>query len=183
MSDDGYVLADVMAALAVISLTMGGTLAGAALLAKVQARTDLETAKTAGLKRVSVALGDLLGQAGPFRSRDAHFDGEAQAFDFACGARRCGARLVKDGQDLSLEVTRASGEQETIALRGVDDARFAYVGALGAGDTWPRWSAKPDRLRQLTLLQTPGEAPLAQAALPIDQPMVCEFDVVSQDCR
>lgn len=183
MNDEGYVLSDTLAGLAIIGLAMGGMLAGVTLLAQVQGRTDREIARIAELKRASVALGDLLGRAGPFRTRDSHFDGAPQAFDFACGTQRCGARLETVEDKLLLQVTRASGELEAISLRDVQAAHFTYVGGITAGDTWPRPTARPDRLRQVTLVDASGETLLAQAALPVDQPMICEFDVVSQDCR
>jgi len=184
MNDDGFTLSDTLAALAIIGLAMGGVVTGGALLAKAQGRTDIRVARVAGLKRASVALDDLLAQAGPFRSRDAVFEGAPRAFSFSCGqAGRCGARLAGEGQTLALAVTRASGAQETIALKGVASAHFLYVGGVTEGDAWPRPAARPERLRQLALVDDADESPLVQALLPIDQPTTCEFDVVSQDCR
>lgn len=183
MSDDGFVLSDTLAALAILGLTMSGVVIGGTLLARIQARTDLEMSRVMGLKRASMALNDLLGQAGPFRSRDAAFNGGPLAFDFECGAARCGARLVTDQENAVLTVTGASGQPETITLTGVGETRFSYASFTGSGQTWPRASVKPDRLHQVALLQVPAQAPLAQATLSKDQPMTCEFDVISQECR
>ncbi len=183
MSQDGYTLVDTLAALAILGMAMGGVMTGGALLTRAQVNTDGTVARAMGLKRASVALDDLLGQAGPFRSRDSNFTGSPQAFDFACAAGRCGAQLEQTDGRLTLRFARASGQTEIVPLRGVDAAHFVYVGGLVSNQTWPHATARPERLRQLALLEDTDQKPLVQVMLAVDQPLTCAFDTVSQDCR
>lgn len=182
MTDDGYTLADTLAALAILGLSIAGATTGLSSLTKIHSATELRSVETASLKRASVLLNDLLTDAGPFTNRNAALQGDSSGFAFDCGSARCGARLEAAITGARLVVSSPGNVEHTVRLKP-QNVRFVYFGSSTSGRAWPQASDDRQRLRSVSLVDEQGDAPLVQTVLWIDQPVRCEFDVVAQDCR
>lgn len=182
MSDDGYTLADTLAALAIVGLSIAGVTTGLSSLSKIHLTTERRSAETAGLKRASVLLTDLFHDAGPFTNRSTVLEGDSLSFAFDCGPGRCSAHLENAIQGARLVVRRAGGVERSVRLEP-QNVRFIYFGSSTSGEAWPQTSDDRQRLRSVGLVDEQGDVPLVQAVLWTDQPVRCEFDVVAQDCR
>ena len=187
MSQDGYTLAETLAALLIIGLAIGGLTEGMRVIGLMQTAAARTAHETQGLRQAQQALGGLLDAQGPFRSdeRD-RFVGDVASFDFDCGTNvRCGARLVrKDGAERLL-VTRRDGDKASAPLLRVSDARFSYGDGETAAPDWPPEPGRRHVLKSVTILgrSTSGEVPVATARLWVEQAPGCQFDPIAQDCR
>lgn len=186
MSQDGYTLAEALAALLIVGLAIGGLTQGVYVLGRLQAANGRATADARAVRAADRALVALLAEQGPFTSKDPErFTGDRRAFHFECGgAVPCGARLVGQARGARLAITGAEGRVSEFSLPNVPDPWFVYVDAVGRSDAWP--PAGPHRtLSAVSLVSGPAgqETPLANARLWIEQAPDCQFDSISQDCR
>lgn len=190
MNEAGYTLTEMLTALAMIGLAMGGLSAGLGVLGRLQA-DDART--VADLNAARVAHGgvmNVLDGEGPFRSRDAAgFKGDAGGFHFPCGdGATCDVRLAQDGAGCPrLDVTDAKAVQRRFRIPGAGPLAFSYVGTLGPSAAWPPEDLERQALRAVTLRRAtsgPGAQPdVFEARVWREQPADCAFDVLIQDCR
>lgn len=186
MSDAGYTLAEMLAALMVIGLAFGGLAQGAAVVGRMQGgatRTVHQAAASADLAR---ALDDVAGSSGPFVSdgRGA-FAGVPDAFGFDCAdGARCGASLASASDGAWLTLARGL-QQKRLRLPAGGSAHFVYVDDVGSSSRWPVAGGTPRMLRSISLEVGSGanEVLLAQTRLWIEEPPQCVFDSVAQGCR
>jgi prepilin-type N-terminal cleavage/methylation domain-containing protein len=190
MNEAGYTLTEMLVAMAMIGLTMGGLASGLAVLGRLQADdaravADLNAARTAHGGVMNVLDGE-----GPFRSRDtAAFKGDAGGFQFSCGdAATCTVRLAQDGSGHPrLDVTDAKAVQRRFRLPGEGPLAFTYIGALGPNESWPPSGQARQILRAVNLRRagpaSHSEPDLFEARVWREQPADCAFDVLIQDCR
>ncbi|MDR3509243.1 MAG: type II secretion system protein [Caulobacteraceae bacterium] len=185
MNQDGYTLAETLAALVMIGLAMGGLTAGVRVIGLNQAATGRNLVQGQDLRVADQALSRLFQDQGPFLSSDsAGLRGATTELSFPCGASVCGAKILADGAGSVLRFNgRASGQG--LHLPRAQSARFAYVGTAGLSDRWPPRGAGQDTLRGVMVLADNGrgESPVADARLWRDQPVACAFDPISQVCR
>lgn len=185
MSDAGYTLAETLAALAVLSLAVGGLTAAAQGLAQRQRLVADTLLDAEGPRAAQAALERLLETAGPFRSHEPdRFRGAARRLQFDCGAPEpCAAELVDATGGQALRLT-SPGQVRTLALRRAG-LRFRYRGSEGPADAWPPAAARRQALRSVALVagDAPGGLALAEARVWAEQPLACQFDVILQDCR
>ena len=190
MSQDGYTLAETMAALVKIGLAIGGLGQATFLIGRLNRATGAQVAADHHLGAAQRTLDDLLGKAGPFRVGDSQaFNGRAQSFDFSCDADRiCGAELVTSEAQTTLVVRRRGRATAARSLGRVRNARFLYGDTRGLHGAWP---AESDGSGGKPLLSTvvlvegrddPGR-PLAVAAVWAQQAATCQFDSISGECR
>ncbi|HEX7761128.1 MAG TPA: prepilin-type N-terminal cleavage/methylation domain-containing protein [Caulobacteraceae bacterium] len=184
MNDDGYTLAEMLAALAILGLAFGGLTQGARVIGQLQTKAAATARTTADDRRAQAALESLMARRGPFTSdgRGA-FQGTASGFTFDCEAGRCGVEVVK-AQDRAWLVIHQGGQQQRIVL-SAPNAAFAYVDATGSSPIWPNAQARPTALTTV-LLQGAGPGgsrPLAAARVWVEEPANCVFDAIAQGCR
>jgi type II secretory pathway component PulJ len=92
MREDGYTLAEALAALLMISLAVGGLLEGMDVIGKTQARAGASVEEGRSLRAASENLASLVHRAGAVSSDDAAFAGDARRLDFDCPTGvRCAA--------------------------------------------------------------------------------------------
>ncbi len=188
MRDAGYTLAEMLAALMIVGLAIGGLSAGLGVLGRLQSMNARAVGALQATHIAQVGLRDLLSSAGPFRALDVNgLQGDAAGLQFPCGAARCRARLLPPaGGGARLELTAANGRVRTMDLRDPGPLAFSYVGGLGPSPTWPPAGGERQALRAVSLLRRPnGSAaePVLEARIWREQPAACDFDVVMQDCR
>ncbi len=184
MSEAGYTLAEMLAALAILGLTVAGLTEGTRVIGRLQAKATGAAQAAAADRRAEMALDGLMAGQGPFVS-DGRGDlrGDASSFAFGCGAGRCGAAIVKD-QGRTWLVVHQGGQQHRTAL-AAQGAAFSYADSEGSASFWPSGSPRPRSLTAV-LLQTTGrggERSLAAAHLWIEEPRNCVFDAIAQGCR
>lgn len=186
MSEDGYTLAETLAALVMIGLAVGGLTAGVRVIARGQAMTAKHIARGRDLEAVQATLASLLVGQGPFESVDQHgLQGRADQFSFDCAAARsCGASLSSEPEGERLTIRGRDG-LSALRLTGVRAARFTYAGQRQISANWPPGGTEPDRLASVIVLADlgRGETPLANVRLWREQPPDCAFDPISQTCR
>lgn len=189
MSRDGYTLVEMLAALAIIALAIGGLLGAVRAIGGLQSTTAASLATAEGGLRAQADLDRLLAGEGPFFSNgDGKLSGSPMGFTFECaGVTGCSAELASARSSTSLVTRRGDSDaQMQLALHGVDAPQFTYVGQLTAGPAWPPPEPGPrQRLVRIVLAgaTATGKTPLASVRLWREEGRACSFDVVAQACR
>jgi len=178
-SDDGYSLAEALAALLIIGLTMGLLFQGVQALAKLQARTLTIARQSRTLAEAERALTALLAD----RARlDAELSGDASGLRFACSSRPCSATLDVAPDKMTLRVMR-DRTAHSYDIPAGEPAKLVYEGEDGRYDIWPP-SDRQVALRGVSVVGAAGgERPLIVARPWIEQPTHCEFDMIARACR
>ena len=185
MNDDGYTLAEVLAAMVMIGLAMGGMTMGVRVIGHVQAAAARAGGDASALRNIQVALAGVVSDQGPFSTKQPDaFTGSARIFSFDCGKPSpCGAKLAQIGDQQDLQASSAKAAQ-TLPVPGVTSAHFVYASQYGLSDTWPPSAPEAQVLRSVSLVRDgAGGAPIASARIWRQQPADCAFDPVSGDCR
>ena len=184
MSEAGYTLAEMLAALAILGLTVAGLTEGTRVIGRLQAKATGAAQAAAADRRAETALDGLMAGQGPFVS-DGRGDlrGDTSSFEFGCGAGRCGAAIVKDRGRTWLVVHRG-GQRQRTAL-AAEGATFSYADSEGSASLWPSGSPRPQVLTAVLLRASErgGDRTLAAAHLWIEEPRNCVFDAIAQGCR
>ncbi len=175
----GYTLAEALAALLIVGLAMAGLAEGARQLGLLQAPVSAELAETRKLRRADAALATLLA-ARP--ASDVTFSGNARAFSFDC-AGGCRAELTSTRTGMSLLVVDR-GRSARFDLPARETVKWLYGTRNGRYDQWPP-AGEPQVLRgvEAVRLTAEGEASLLAVNSWIEQPKLCEFDLITKTCR
>ena len=186
MNQDGYTLAETLAALVMIGLAIGGLTAGVRVIGRSQAEAERHMAEGRRFEALQAALTGLFSGEGPFESTDPHgLVGDAQQFSFACAkAMACGAALSADQNGERLTIRGQTG-QSAVRIAGVRAVRFSYIGLRQITTVWPPKGPDSDTLHSVIVLADRGlgEAPTANVRLWREHPLACAFDPISQTCR
>lgn len=181
MADDGYTLAEALAAVTVVGLAIGGMSLAVTTIAGQQRRIETAHRGLDAQGAADLTLQRLLDGQGPFgRASDPGFSGSASALTFACGAATCRARIEEGRRGSVLVVAKAGGAVERRPL-AMASARFAYVDESGA--SLARWPAGGGRLRAVMIRRGATGRPVAHARLDVDEGRDCQFDAVIGECR
>lgn len=181
MSADGYTLAEMLAALAILGLAFGGLAEGARALAQMQSRAVAVAGEATSDVTVQLRLQQVVSGAGPFFSDGrGGLRGDARRVDLQCGAQPCSARVEERGGRFSL-VTAVGARERRILLAG--PASFSFVDQDGFAAEWPTERLRPTRLRDLLLRSDQAGTVLATARLWNEEPQGCVFDAIAQGCR
>jgi prepilin-type N-terminal cleavage/methylation domain-containing protein len=191
MSQDGYTLTEMLAALVMIGLAIGGLTEGMRSLGLIQGSTGRVLADDRALRATHQTLDRLVAGQGPFTTGDPRgFVGQADRFSFDCdGSAPCTAALAPAPGGERLSVSGPSGATTAVVLRGLASVRFSYEGTRSVDGVWPpaptSGPAQPQTLRAITLLggTAAGEAPITRARIWAEQPSDCAFDIIGQVCR
>lgn len=134
MSEGGYTLVEMLAALAILGLSITATVAAVSMVGKLQGRAASTAASSEQSGALSSALETSFRGRGPFASAGAvPLGGTATAIDFACGLTRCSLRYT-GGARPRLEVM-GPGERRRLSAPG--GLAFRYLGSRTSGDHWP----------------------------------------------
>lgn len=185
MSEDGYTLVEMLAALAILGLALAGMAESVHALMLVQTSSARSISDREATERVRRGLLHLVSGQGPFRSKDASgLSGDRTALGFTCGdGSRCGARLTADGAGARLDLWGPGGWRDAVALRVPGGGRFAYGDADGFSQTWPPSTEQARRLTGIAVVSATGAEPIALVRLWRDQGLDCQFDPILEDCR
>lgn len=180
MNEDGYTLAEVLAAMLILGLAVGGLVEGSRIIGRMQAPVITTRRDDQVLRRAELSVAGLL----KLRSGgDQTLTGDAHGLQFTCGTRTCGLALTPDGKKLSLSVRRGEVAQ-TFPLPHAGKISLVYLARDGRFDRWPQ----PDSKRVLDgvmIVETSarGELALVVARSWIEHPKTCEFDMIARGCR
>ena len=179
----GYTLAEMLAALLIVGLTMGGLVEASFMIGRLQASATTHTARMDARREVQAQFASVLSGQGPFRSDQTRFVGEGDAFTFPCGVATCGAALRPDGADTILGLSTPASHDVRLGRR--QGPHFVYVGSSTTGDAWPPQGVTPQRLQAILLMSQDGVGfdPIATARIWRQEEPVCLFDAIVKDCR
>jgi prepilin-type N-terminal cleavage/methylation domain-containing protein len=186
MGKEGYTLVEMLVALVIISLALGGLFQAVHVIGRIQTATSRSVALSRLEGSPQSRLDGLLNDQGPFFSDapDA-FTGSPSAFSFPCSGAFCSARISALGGPGQLEVGRNGLARGGETLPSVDRASFQYVGEQTVSETWPPAKARRERLVRIVLLdhRSNGAAPLASMRLWRAEPRDCSYDPIALACR
>ena len=185
MSEDGYTLVEMLAALAILGLALAGMAESVHALMLVQTSSARSISDRAATDRVRRGLVHLVAGQGPFRSKDVSgLSGDRTALGFDCGdGAKCGARLSASGPGARLDLWGPGGWRDAVRLHVPGGARFAYGDADGFSEGWPPATTRTRRLTAIAVVSVTGGEPIALVRLWRDQGLDCQFDPILEDCR
>lgn len=184
MNDDGYTLAEALAALAILGLAMGGLGLVVSLIARQQLTAlhlhDRLTDARAADRALAILVAGELAAGADLRD----LRGEADGLSFSCGTATCAARLRPDGRRTLLLLRDRSGAARRLRLRA-QNLRFSYVGPSGSIDGWPA-PPRPGDVAQAPgaiILRSAVAAPLAVTPIWRREARDCQYDAIAGACR
>lgn len=182
MSDDGYTIAEMLAALAILGMGMGGFGLVTSLIARQQLASNRIHARLVDDGTADRALTLWLAD------QDATtLHGDARGLSATCGEITCEARLEADKRRTVLVLRGRLGSARRLRLRQ-EHVRFAYVDSRGVAGAWP-WAAGAEAdirnatPRAILLTASDSAAPLAVARVWPREPRDCQFDAIIAACR
>ncbi|PXA95617.1 hypothetical protein DMC18_03595 [Caulobacter sp. D5] len=185
MRDDGYTLAEALAAIAMIALAIGGLTQAVHLIGRVQSNATTEARSQADLARLQQALDQHLSNIGLVWSDLGGAFGSARSASLPCaGQAACVMSLAWDGNGETLSVTDARGMRRDYVI-GSQRASLRFIDAKGAHTGWPPADPRPRRPLLAVAIVDEGRSqrPLAVGRVWSRQPAPCQFDAVSGQCR
>jgi prepilin-type N-terminal cleavage/methylation domain-containing protein len=186
MGREGYTLVEMLVALVILSLALGGLFQAVHVIGRIQdaARRSITLSRLEGSPQPR--LDWLLNDQGPFFS-DAPdgFTGSSSTFSFPCSGAFCSARINTLGPPDRLEIARGGLGRFGEALSSAGRAAFQYVGEQTLSETWPPPKVRGERLVRIVLLdhRPNGVAPLASVRLWRAAPRDCSYDPIALACR
>lgn len=181
MSDDGYTLAEMLAALAILGMAVGGLGLVTSLIARQQLAAHRISIRLAEERAADRALGLWLADQDP-----ASLSGDDRRLSATCGPATCTARLEADKQRTVLVLQGRSGAARRLRLRQ-PRLRFEYSDGLGQVAVWPRSGGDEGGAKALApqaiMLAAANDAPLAVARVWPREPRDCQFDAIAGACR
>lgn len=180
MKEDGYTLAEVLAAMLILGLAIGGLVEGSRVIGRMQTPTVSSRRENLLLRRAEFGLESLLKlRAG----NDQSLAGDSRGFQFACGPRQCSLGVTSTGDKYALAVRRGEIAQ-TFSLPSASKISLVYLARDGRFDRWPQPDSKRI-LEGIMIVETSarGQLPLVVARSWIEHPKTCEFDMIAKGCR
>jgi prepilin-type N-terminal cleavage/methylation domain-containing protein len=179
LSEDGYTLAEMLVAIAIIGLAFGGLSESARVLGRMQSGALSAQADARARGGAQLAIERVLAGQGPFLSSGVGgFVAAPDRFNFDCSGGRCGARIDSNSAGTFLVPLQPTGSRP--AVRTAARVSFGYADLDGAA--WPSADAPARPLRSISLVGADG-FPIATWTVSVQEPAGCVFDVVAQGCR
>lgn len=180
MNDDGYTLAEALAAMLILGLAMGGLAEGARVIGRMQTPVVAARNNDQALRRAEAGLTGLMRRRA---GGDQSLTGDGQALRFNCGAETCGLSVDGDSAHPALRVWRGEVAQ-SFPLPPAGKVSLVYLARDGRFDRWPQPGPSRD-LSGVMVVETSarGEMPLVVARSWIEHPKTCEFDMIAKGCR
>jgi len=184
MNDDGYTLAEALAALAILGLALGGLGLVVSLIARQQLTALHLHDRLTEAREADRVLGTLVANELAAGADLRDLQGDAAGLSFACGAATCAARLTPDGRRTLLLLRDRSGAGRRLRLRA-QNLRFSYVGVSGPVDGWPEPLRPGDAAQapRAIILRSTAGAPLAVTRIWHREPRDCQYDAIAGACR
>lgn len=185
-ADDGYTLAEALAALLILGMAMTGLFAGTRLLVQAQGRTSKVIADDRAMTSARGAFEASATNASAIKAVLAErFDGSVRAFQYPCArAAGCGVSLSDRGVDGVMTVIGPDGRETQWKL---PHGRGAYLVYNSTSGGFRGWQADDNHglLRSINVVRPAGDgdAPMISARLWIEQSQTCEFDTITRACR
>jgi prepilin-type N-terminal cleavage/methylation domain-containing protein len=188
VNDAGYTLSEMLAALAVIGLSVGGLSLGVQVIAPLQLSTSRAVSKLESTRAAQQRLEQWLARGAPFGSQQPdQLSGDATNLQFQCGEPApCTAQILTAGATAQLKLTNGdSAATPSVLPLTAAAASFRYHSAETEGQAWPPSDTTRQALRSVALLQTTsqGDTAVLEARIWPEQHAICDFDPVMQDCR
>lgn len=181
MTDDGYTLAEMLAALAILGMAMGGLGLVASLIARQQLTSTRISTRLVDDRAADRALTAWLAE------QDAEtLSGDDRGLSATCGTTTCTVRLEADRRRTVLVLQGRSGSRR-VRLRQ-PDVRFSYLDRRGAVAAWPPAATTGEDIRDaapraILLSAAKPARPLAVARVWAFEPRDCQFDAIAGTCR
>ncbi|MFT4252061.1 MAG: hypothetical protein QM608_06225 [Caulobacter sp.] len=185
MHEDGYTLAEALAAIVMIGLAIGGLAQAVHVIGRLQVGAAAGVQAQARLGRLQQALDRQMVQVGPAWSDAGPAEGSAGAASLPCGGEAvCGLALESGADGGVLSMVDARGVRRSVAFAAAKPA-LRFVDATGVHDAWPPAAPTPRRplLAVAVIDAGRGGRPLAVGRIWSRQPGACQFDGVSGQCR
>lgn len=183
MNDEGYTLVEMLAALLIIGLAVGGLSQAMRVIGLTQSATARAISEERERQTIDRRLEALLASRGPFVSNDASgVYGGQDTFTFDCGKTSpCGVRLSTGGKSERVAI----GSATPTVLAKTDDLGLVYGGDRGSSETWPPTNSQRQTLQWFAIVGGSQEqpSPVAVARLWREEAPDCVFDLISQTCR
>lgn len=186
MSDAGYTVAEALAALVIVSLSVTGMVKGAQAIGTFQQRSSAEIHDATSAKAVDRQLGGLFQGQGPFLSTGTGgLRGTASQLEFPCGPATCAASLLNRPHG-SLLVIRGLAQMSTTSRS--TGLSFQYRTASASFDHWPvarSINGQPviEPLLAVSLVGPGSDAAVATARIWKEQSAGCAYDSITKACR
>jgi prepilin-type N-terminal cleavage/methylation domain-containing protein len=182
-SRDGYTLVEMLTALLILSLALGGLYESGFVIRGMTDAAARNRRGAASAREAELALDRLLRRRGPFAASDGDgFHGDAVEFHFPCESGSCGARLTPGPEAANLEVIDI-GRRKEIVLAGQPSVQFRYVGSAGVADAWAPAKDDAGLLTAVAIVRARDGLPLAQSRLWRQMSPSCQWDAISRVCR
>ena len=180
MSDEGYTLAEMLAALAILGMAVGGLGLVTSLIARQQLAASRVSARLMEDRAAERALTLWLdGQDA------ATLTGDDRTLSATCDPATCTARLQTDRQRTMLILHSRSGPARRLRLRQ-PNVRFGYRDIRGETAAWPRTDGEgevADVPPRAIVLTAANKTILAVARVWPREPRDCRFDAIAGACR
>lgn len=177
MSDDGYTLVEMLVAMLIIGLAIGGVAESTRVLGLIQSRTVHSADAAMSTHAAEAALDALFNDHGPFPSDVATgLAGQPRRLTFPCQGGVCRAAIRDVPQGSALDLNLPHGAAKQVLLTSLRRLSFNYVDAKGTGAMWPPVNPKDWRLlRAVSITDGTGSAnpPLALTRLWLEQEPGC----------
>jgi prepilin-type N-terminal cleavage/methylation domain-containing protein len=181
MTDDGYTLAEMLAALAILGMAVGGLGLVTSLIARQQLAAHRISIRLAEERAADRALGLWLADQDP-----ASLSGDDRRLSAACGPAICTARLEADRLRTVLILQGRSRAVRRLRLRQ-PRLRFSYSDGLGQVAVWPQPGKDEEGAKaavpRTLVLAAANDIPLAVARVWPREPRDCQFDAIAGACR
>ena len=186
MTNDGYTLAETLAALMILGLSIGAVMTGVRTIGRFERATADDHAQSGAMARLDRNLAELLDHRGPYLSNGTGgLVGDQLGFRLPCAPNSCSAQVETQPRHTFLKIQDGS---LTLTVRAPDALRFEYETAHRKFDHWPDGSASTDTsraepLKGVRLVAGVDGRPVAWAPVRKDQQSDCAFDAISRSCR
>jgi prepilin-type N-terminal cleavage/methylation domain-containing protein len=181
VSDAGYTLTEMLVAMMMASLALGGVAAASQMIAKSERKVAESRVLGGDLRRVDNEMRAALAQAQWFETGDRAPTGDGARFTIGCGLDdlcKIELRPSPAGADVFVQY---EGDRRALQLRNVSHPRLIYL-VGGAGGSEVREVAPSDGTLRAILL-TDGQQRLAIYRIVPEQRSDCSFDGRTGDCE
>lgn len=180
MNDEGYTLAEMLAALAILGMAVGGLGLVTSLIARQQLAANRVSVRLMEDRAAERALTLWLAE------QDATtLTGDDRTLSASCGPAACTARLQPEGRRTVLILQARSGSARRLRLHR-RDVRFGYRDR-GEVVVWPRTDGDDGDVKDVApraiVLATANKTVLAVARPWPREPRDCQFDAIAGACR
>ncbi len=182
MSDEGYTLAEALAAIVMIGLAIGGLAQAAHVIGRLQERSAASVQTGTREQALQQGLDRHLQAVEPVWSDRSGVLASARSAVLPCGyGAVCRLDLERSAEGERLSLRDARGRKRALSLGATHGARFEYVDDGGVHDAWPPAALPRRTLRAIAVLD--GKRPLAVGRIWPAQLKPCVFDSVAGQCR